>query len=181
VDIEHEPGSEQIPDKEFSVCGWGKWRGLETRVEEERDGCDESYLGKGVGWIPSTSSCVGRFSKLWTQTKSVWQIESVDVENEPRSDKIPDTDDCQKHDLQKSFSGNLWYLKIVRKEMCGVFLNFPFVPENWTERNVWSFSGVMLIDTIYLEKWYSFSPIFTRVNSLLPSLTDRTVPPQVTS
>jgi hypothetical protein len=24
VDIEHEPGSEQIPDKEFSVCGWGK-------------------------------------------------------------------------------------------------------------------------------------------------------------
>jgi hypothetical protein len=27
-------------------------------------------LGEGAGWIPLTSSCVGRFSKLWTLDKS---------------------------------------------------------------------------------------------------------------
>jgi hypothetical protein len=27
-------------------------------------------LGEGAVWIPLTSSCVGRFSKLWTLVKS---------------------------------------------------------------------------------------------------------------
>ena len=33
----------QIRDRFFSVCGWGvNARSLETRFEEERDGCDVS-------------------------------------------------------------------------------------------------------------------------------------------
>jgi hypothetical protein len=43
--VEHEPRTVKIPDRVFSVCVWGvNARVLETRFEEERDGCDVSWV-----------------------------------------------------------------------------------------------------------------------------------------